>query len=96
MGQPDYRIKTKSKDGYSENAGVAWKTKVGDGINLRINPGHSLSNEGGSVSITLWPYEPKGKFNGNFNGDKGFGAPGKKEPENTLGAEGIETEDVPW
>ena len=39
MSKPDYELKIKQRDSkYSTRVGAAWKTRSGDGINIRSIP----------------------------------------------------------
>lgn len=58
-GKPDYEIKIKHKDAkYGVRVGAAWRTKDGSGVNLKLDPGISVSTPDG-VFLTLWPFESK-------------------------------------
>ena len=59
MSKPDYELKIKQRDSkYSTRVGAAWKTRSGDGINIKIDPGVSISSLDG-VDVTLWPFRER-------------------------------------
>lgn len=69
MAKPDYTLKIKARDGgYATRVGAAWRTRSGDGINIRIDPGVSISSIDG-VDITLWPYEERRQGGGGGGGN---------------------------
>jgi len=89
--KPDYILKMKDpKTGFSNMAGAGWKTRVGGGINIRLNFGQAVQTDTGG-SLTLWPNEPKP--NANFGGDRGFSGPSGGD-EVAKSSEG--DEDIPW
>lgn len=70
MSKPDYELKIKQRDSkYSTRVGAAWKTRSGDGINIKIDAGISISSLDG-VDVTLWPFRERD--------DSGHGGGGKR------------------
>ena len=58
MANPDYEVKIKARDGkYGARVGAAWTNKAG-GINIRLEPGVSVSTPEG-VDLTLWPWRER-------------------------------------
>lgn len=58
MANPDYEVKIKAREGkYGVKVGAAWTNKVG-GINIRLDPGVSVSTPDG-VDLTLWPWRER-------------------------------------
>lgn len=79
-GRPDYEIKIKHKDAkYATRVGAAWRTKDGAGINIRLDPGVSVSTPDG-VFLTLWPAESKEEREARFNGGGQRGGATQREP----------------
>jgi hypothetical protein len=73
-GKPDYEIKIKHKDAkYGVRVGAAWRTKDGSGVNLKLDPGISVSTPDG-VFLTLWPFESKEDREQRFAGGGGRAA----------------------
>lgn len=65
---PDYELKIKHKDAkYGTRVGVAWRTQDGSGVNIRLDPGVSVSTPDG-VFLTLWPFESKESRDARFSG----------------------------
>jgi hypothetical protein len=86
--QPDYdvTIRRRPKDGeksFSRKVGAAWRTKSGDGINVRLDAGISVSTPDG-IDLTLWPFKE-----GGGQRQAAAPAPAASEP----GAEG---DDIPF
>lgn len=53
--KPDYILKVKAVEKpYASRVGAAWKTKTGDGISIKIDPGLGILG-GQGISVTLWP-----------------------------------------
>lgn len=58
MANPDYEVKIKARDGkYGARVGAAWTNRAG-GINIRLEPGVSVSTPEG-VDLTLWPWRER-------------------------------------
>lgn len=64
--KPDYILKVKAVESkYAARIGAAWKTKTGDGISIKIDPGLAIHG-GQGISVTLWPNDSE-SFNSNSN-----------------------------
>lgn len=77
MSKPDYVLKVKARDGsYATKIGAAWRTRSGDGINIRLDPGIALVG-GEGIDITLWPFEERSERGGGRGGPRdGYGTRG--------------------
>lgn len=97
MSKPDYELKIKARDSkYGTRVGAAWRTRSGDGINIKVDPGISIASLDG-VDITLWPFREREdgertprRADGGGTGGRSGGYGGGGFPEDDFG------DDVPF
>lgn len=78
---PDYELKIKHKDAkYGTRVGAAWRTQDGNGVNIRLDPGVSVSTPEG-VFLTLWPFESKEDREARFSGGGGQRPQGRSQQQ---------------